>query len=224
MVVFQKMLTLLPNHPPSGDKNASVLGFQDTNTIRVPGPFAQRSYIFFTVKGPRRVVYVISFLGTKGTQLTSKRPSSMLSWSLTVVLTLTTSRVRHFQILLRFFEAKSGARNWPWSDSPHPNYFYPLQISFYRQCCIKSTGTAWCFQFQASGRAVPFASSSTSLLQIWSSVAALNLSTARCMPRKAIAKKSRQGIATKSSSKSPASPNTCIHTFNTRKCLGMMYH
>ena len=104
------------------------------------------------------------------------------------------------------------ASNWPWTDSPRPNHFYPLQIAFYRQCCIKSTGTAWCFQFQASGRAVPFASSSTSLLQIWSSVAALSLSTARCMPRKAIAQKSRQGTATKSSSKNPASPNTCIHS------------
>ena len=206
MVVFQKMLTFsemlaLPNHPPSGYKNASVLGFQDTNTNPGTRSLCAKKLHPFHSQGSKKggISDLVPWYKRNAAHKRS-RPSSMLSWSLTVVLTLTTSRV--------------AARNWPWrpwSDSPRPkHYFYPLQLSFYRQCCIKSTGTAWCFQFQASGRAVPFASSSTSLLQIWSSVAALSLSTARCMPRKAIAKKSRQGIATKSSSKTQHLP---IHVY-----------
>ena len=125
--------------------------------IRVPGPFAQRSYILFTVKGPRRVVYVISFLG----MVQQERSSQAFPPKQHVVLKLDSCVDPH--------NIQSCGKELALKALILPDQtiiFIHSKISFYRQCCIKSTGTAWCFQFQASGRAVPFASSSTSLLQI----------------------------------------------------------
>ena len=78
MVVFQKMLTFsemlaLPNHPPSGYKNASVLGFQDTNTNPGTRSLCAKKLHPFHSQGSKKggISDLVPWHGTKGTQLTS---------------------------------------------------------------------------------------------------------------------------------------------------------